>query len=263
MRPVGVQAPTTVVRHPADAVRPYGPTSTSNPSLHVPLPAQPHLRPCGRVRSPHGNLHGIRHYPPWPRTHRHRGHPSDRRNRPAPTSAAPQEHQLTCSQQTSPHRVKITNGILKAIQNHFSAVADTQSRPSPGSHPAPRLPPRSWALCGPHQEGHGLPKHTTVYNGGSPSGMVRDVKWTSWGEERTTEQDNPSTPPTGWPWPSSQLERRGAPRGVRTAAALPPRRREPARRSGASCRRWTCPAWCAGPGSWPRVLRGSCARRWS
>jgi hypothetical protein len=231
MRPVGVQAPTTVVRHPAGAVRPCGPTLTSSPSLHVPLTAQPHLRPCDKVRSRLGNLHGSprgitrprhpyrqrRNHPPWPRTHRHRGHPSDRRNRPAPTNAAPQEHQLACNRQTSPHRVKITDSILKAIQ----------SRPSPGSHPAPRLPPNHGAKSAP------------------------------------PEQDNPSTPATGWRCLSCQLERRGAPRGVRTAAALPRRRREPARRSGESCRRWTCPAWCAGPGSWPRVLRGSCARRWS
>ncbi|MBV1935940.1 sigma-70 family RNA polymerase sigma factor [Streptomyces sp. BV286] len=54
---------------------------------------------------------------------------------------------------------------------------------APGdSKPAPVL----GTLWGPYQKGYGLPKPTTVYNGGSPSGMVRDVTWTSWGDERAT-----------------------------------------------------------------------------
>ncbi|MET7698680.1 hypothetical protein [Streptomyces sp. NPDC005485] len=41
-------------------------------------------------------------------------------------------------------------------------------------------------LWAPYQKGYGLARPTMVYNGGSPAGMVRDVKWTSWGGERAT-----------------------------------------------------------------------------
>ncbi|MFJ9250283.1 hypothetical protein [Streptomyces sp. NPDC101776] len=41
-------------------------------------------------------------------------------------------------------------------------------------------------LWAPNQKGYGLPKPTMFFNGGSPSGMVRDLTWTSWGEQRAT-----------------------------------------------------------------------------
>jgi hypothetical protein len=49
----------------------------------------------------------------------HCGHPSDRRNRPAPTSAASRGHEHSHGQQASSHRVKITNSIRNRGQHEF------------------------------------------------------------------------------------------------------------------------------------------------
>lgn len=50
------------------------------------------------------------------------------------------------------------------------------------SKPTPLL----GTLWAPNQKGYGLPKPTMFFNGGSPSGMVRDLHWTSWGGQRAT-----------------------------------------------------------------------------
>lgn len=41
-------------------------------------------------------------------------------------------------------------------------------------------------LWAPNQKGYGLPKPRMFFNGGSPSGIVRDLHWTSWGGQRAT-----------------------------------------------------------------------------
>ncbi|MEU5324227.1 sigma-70 family RNA polymerase sigma factor [Streptomyces sp. NPDC021056] len=41
-------------------------------------------------------------------------------------------------------------------------------------------------LWAPNQKGYGLPEPSMFYNGGSPSGIVRDLHWTSWGKPRAT-----------------------------------------------------------------------------
>lgn len=41
-------------------------------------------------------------------------------------------------------------------------------------------------LWAPNQKGYGLPKPTMFFNGGSPSGIVRNLHWTSWGGQRAT-----------------------------------------------------------------------------
>ena len=41
-------------------------------------------------------------------------------------------------------------------------------------------------LWGPNQKGYGLSKPTMFYHGGSPSGIVRNVTWTSWGKTQAT-----------------------------------------------------------------------------
>jgi hypothetical protein len=38
-----------------------------------------------------------------------------------------------------------------------------------------------WSL---HQEGYGHVKPRTVFNGGDPTGLVRDIRWSSWGGAR-------------------------------------------------------------------------------
>ncbi|MFC4611320.1 hypothetical protein ACFO9E_26515 [Streptomyces maoxianensis] len=52
------------------------------------------------------------------------------------------------------------------------------------SGPAPS--PVLGTLWGPNQKGYGLSKPTMFYNGGSPSGIVRNVKWISWGKTQAT-----------------------------------------------------------------------------
>lgn len=44
---------------------------------------------------------------------------------------------------------------------------------------------REWA---PSQEGYGQVRPATIFNGGSPSGLVTDVKWESWGGPQATAQ---------------------------------------------------------------------------
>ncbi|WP_430379393.1 hypothetical protein [Streptomyces sp. B1-3] len=51
---------------------------------------------------------------------------------------------------------------------------------------ASRAAPVLGTLWAPNQKGYGLPKPTMFYNGGSPSGIVRDLNWTSWGRQRAT-----------------------------------------------------------------------------
>ena len=46
--------------------------------------------------------------------------------------------------------------------------------------------PALGTLWAPYQKGYGLPRPRMFYNGGSTSGMVRDVTWTSWGGQRAT-----------------------------------------------------------------------------
>ncbi|WP_424883565.1 RNA polymerase sigma factor [Streptomyces sp. SLBN-8D4] len=50
----------------------------------------------------------------------------------------------------------------------------------------PTATPLLGTLWAPNQKGYGLPKPTMFFNGGSPSGIVRDLNWTSWGGQRAT-----------------------------------------------------------------------------
>ncbi|MFC8678072.1 RNA polymerase sigma factor [Streptomyces griseorubiginosus] len=51
---------------------------------------------------------------------------------------------------------------------------------------ASRAAPLLGTLWAPNQKGYGLSKPTMFYNGGSPSGIVRGLNWTSWGGQRAT-----------------------------------------------------------------------------
>ncbi|ALV32230.1 hypothetical protein AS200_09380 [Streptomyces sp. CdTB01] len=86
--------------------------------------------------------------------------------------------------------------VLVAASRHGTSRLGSSVTAFAWQHAATNPPPLLGTLWSGNQQGYGLPRPTTIMNGGDPTGLVTGAHWTSWGGKQATGTGTSTYPTT-------------------------------------------------------------------